>query len=160
MTPLVLLDQLKPFIEISIDDLMLPVKIDRNSGEQSKRNADVYLMRLPDKDSETKRIPYVLLQFIKSTDLQNEGEQPTSNAFVRIVAATFSADSGEGAICVLNLLTRIRIALLKAGKIGDQFLLKPPLELIVYPDSTAPYYLGEMMTEWIMPSIEREVRLW
>ena len=27
-----------------------------------------------------------------------------------------------------------------------------------YPDSTAPYYLGEMMTKWTMPIIESEVQ--
>ena len=64
-------------------------------------------------------------------------------------------------MCVLNLLTRIRVALLRDGIIGERFMLKPPLEMIVYPDSTAPYYLGEMMTEWTMPIIESEVqRIW
>ena len=38
------------------------------------------------------------------------------------------------------------------------FVLKSPLEMIVYPDSTAPYYLGEMMTKWTMPIIESEVQ--
>jgi len=27
----------------------------------------------------------------------------------------------------------------------------------VYPDSTQPYYLGEMITNWSIPTIEREV---
>lgn len=77
---------------------------------------------------------------------------------MRIIAATYSEDESEGATCVLNLLTRIRIALLKDGVIGERYMLIPPLEMIVYPDSTAPYYLGEMMTEWKMPIIESEVQ--
>ena len=44
------------------------------------------------------------------------------------------------------------------GVVGGQFVLKSPLEMIVYPDSTAPYYLGEMMTKWTMPIIESEVQ--
>ena len=115
-------------------------------------------MRLPTKDAETKRIPYVLLQYIKSTDTQTAGEPPESSCMVRIVAATYSEDGEEGAMCVLNLLTRIRIAFLRDGVIAERFMLKPPIEMIVYPDSTPPYYLGEMMTEWRMPIVESEVQ--
>lgn len=158
MTPLELLDALKAFIEENTKDILLPVRVDRKSGEAKERPAEVYKMRLPTKDAETKRIPYVLLQYIKSTDSQEPGERPESSCMVRIVAATYSEDGEEGAMCVLNLLTRIRIALLRDGVIADRFMLKPPVEMIVYPDSTPPYYLGEMMTEWRMPIVESEVQ--
>lgn len=158
MTPLELLDALKAFIEENTKDILLPVRVDRKSGEAKERPAEVYKMRLPTKDAETKRIPYVLLQYIKSTDTQTAGEPPESSAMVRIVAATYSEDGEEGALCVLNLLTRIRIAFLRDGVIAERFMLKPPIEMIVYPDSTPPYYLGEMMTEWRMPIVESEVQ--
>ena len=158
MTPLELLDALKAFIEENTKDILLPVRVDRKSGEAKERPAEVYKMRLPTKDAETKRIPYVLLQYIKSTDAQTVGEPPESSCMVRIVAATYSEDGEEGALCVLNLLTRIRIAFLRDGVIAERFMLKPPIEMIVYPDSTPPYYLGEMMTEWRMPIVESEVQ--
>lgn len=158
MTPLELLDALKTFIEQTTKDILLPVRIDRKSGEQKERAAEVHKMRLPDKDAQTQRIPYILLQFLKSTDSQESEEKPDSGCMVRIVAATYSEDGEEGAMGVLNLLTRIRIALLKDGVIGERFLLTPPLEMIIYPDSTPPYYFGEMMTNWKMPIIESEVQ--
>lgn len=158
MTPLELLDALKAFIEENTKDILLPVRVDRKSGEAKERPAEVYKMRLPTKDAETKRIPYVLLQYIKSTDTQTAGEPPESSCMVRIVAATYSEDGEEGALCVLNLLTRIRIAFLRDSVIAERFMLKPPIEMIVYPDSTPPYYLGEMMTEWRMPIVESEVQ--
>lgn len=158
MTPLELLDALKAFIEENTKDILLPVRVDRKSGEAKERPAEVYKMRLPTKDAETKRIPYVLLQYIKRTDTQTAGEPPESSCMVRIVAATYSEDGEEGAMCVLNLLTRIRIAFLRDGVIAERFMLKPPIEMIVYPDSTPPYYLGEMMTEWRMPIVESEVQ--
>lgn len=158
MTPLELLDALKAFIEENTKDILLPVRVDRKSGEAKERPAEVYKMRLPTKGAETKRIPYVLLQYIKSTDTQTAGEPPESSCMVRIVAATYSEDGEEGALCVLNLLTRIRIAFLRDGVIAERFMLKPPIEMIVYPDSTPPYYLGEMMTEWRMPIVESEVQ--
>lgn len=98
---------------------------------------------------------------LSRTVLRREGGGNTADpadCTVRIVAATYSEDESEGAMCVLNLLTRIRVALLKDGVVGGQFVLKSPLEMIVYPDSTAPYYLGEMMTKWTMPIIESEVQ--
>ena len=144
--------------EENTKDILLPVRVDRKSGEAKERPAEVYKMRLPTKDAETKRIPYVLLQYIKSTDTQTAGEPPESSCMVRIVAATYSEDGEEGAMCVLNLLTRIRIAFLRDGVIAERFMLKPPIEMIVYPDSTPPYYLGEMMTEWRMPIVESEVQ--
>ena len=158
MTPLELLDALKAFIEENTKDILLPVRVDRKSGEAKERPAEVYKMRLPTKDAETKRIPYVLLQYIKSTDTQTAGEMPESSCMVRIVAATYSEDGEEGALCVLNLLTRIRIAFLRDGVIAERFMLNPPIEMVVYPDSTPPYYLGEMMTEWRMPIVESEVQ--
>lgn len=158
MTPLELLDALKAFIEQKTKDIILPVRVDRKSGESKERPAEVHKMRLPDKDAETQRIPYILLQYIKSTDTQEEGQRPESNCMIRIVVATYSENGEDGALCVLNLLTRIRIALLRDGVIAERFMLKPPLEMIVYPDSTPPYYLGEMMTEWRMPIIESEVQ--
>lgn len=158
MTPLELLDALKAFIEETTKDIILPVKVDRKSGEKRERAAEVHKMRLPGKNADEQRIPYILLQFIKNIDMQEEGQPPESRSMVRIIVATYSDDEADGAMCVMNLLMRIRIALLRDGVIGERFLLKPPLEMIVYPDSTPPYYLGEMMTEWQMPIIKSEVQ--
>lgn len=158
MTPLQLLDALEAFVKQETKDILLPVRVDRKSGENKERAAEVYKMRLPNKTAQTERVPYLLLQYIKSTDTQEQGQDPESECTVRIVAATYSEDESEGAMCVLNLLTRIRVALLKDGVVGGQFVLKSPLEMIVYPDSTAPYYLGEMMTKWTMPIIERPAK--
>ena len=115
-------------------------------------------MAIPTKKAEVERIPYVLLQFLTSKDEQEPGEYPESSCKIRIVAATYSEDKAEGSLCLLNLLTRIRIAFLRDGVIAERFMLKPPIEMIVYPDSTPPYYLGEMMTEWRMPIVESEVQ--
>ena len=143
MTPLQLLDALEAFVKQETKDILLPVRVDRKSGENKERAAEVYKMRLPNKTAQTERVPYLLLQYIKSTDTQEQGQEPESECTVRIVAATYSEDES---------------ALLKDGVVGGQFVLKSPLEMIVYPDSTAPYYLGEMMTTWTMPIIESEVQ--
>lgn len=37
--------------------------------------------------------------------------------------------------------------------------LEAGLETIVYPDDTAPYFVGEMISTWMLPPVEREVNL-
>lgn len=160
MTPNILLERLKEFVEANTRDLILEVRVKKGETGPKERAAEVYTMRLPDKDAETKQIPYILLQFIKGSDDQKEGEQPESECAVRFVFAAYSEDGGKGAMDVLNLITRIRVALIKAGIIGEQFSLKRKIEYIVYPDSTPPYFMGEMMTFWEMPTIQREVPLY
>ena len=141
MTPNILLERLKEFTEANTKDLILEVRVKPGEKGPKERAAEVYTMRLPNKDAETKQIPYILLQFIKGSDDQKEGEQPESECAVRFVFATYSEDGGRGAI-------------------GEQFSIKRPIEYIVYPDSTPPYFMGEMMTIWEMPTIQREVPLY
>jgi hypothetical protein len=146
------------FVEEHTENIILQER--GSHGEHTERPAKVYLMRLPDEEAETKNVPYILLQVLTGSDTQEAGQEPDSECKVRIVFATFSEDYGAGAMDVLNLITRLRLALIKAGIVGDQFLLRKPLEYIVYPDDTAPYFFGEIMTTWEMPTIEREVNLY
>lgn len=175
MTPIELLYELKKFIEENIKDIILSVRpvnnkvIPEPSGkgkkekaeeQPQKRAAEVHLMRLPNKDAETNRIPYVLLQFLTGADEQQEGKAPDSECKIRIVVATYSEDGSAGSMDLLNVITRIRVALLKTGVIGKQFTLRKPLEYTAYPDETGTYYLGEMITIWGVPTIQREVNFY
>lgn len=158
MTPITLLEELEKFIKEKTKDIILQVKVNSKNGsdEPKERAANIHKMKLPSKDAETKQIPYILLQFLTGKDTQEEGRYSESECQIRIVVATYSEDGSEGALDVLNILTRIRNSLLKEGIIAKQFLIKKPLEYIVYPEDTAPYYLGEMITIWSIPSVERE----
>lgn len=161
MTPKILLDELQAFIKEKTKDMLLPAIVNKSSGEDRERPAKIHKGQLPDKDAEVSRVPYVLLQFIKSTDDQKPGEDPECECMVRIVAATYSLDGAEGSASLENLLTRIKLELIKAGVIGGQFLLRPPLETFIYPDSEPPIFLGEMMTRFKLPAMESEVmRIW
>ena len=156
MTPLDLLDALKDYIENEIKGLVLPTRVDRKSGKTPERPAEVHELALPDKKSETERIPYVLLKFLTGKDDQEPGEPLESECKIRIVAAVYSENKAEGEKHLLNLLTRIRLAFLRDGSVADRYLLKPPLEMIVYQDNTAPYFLGEMVMGWTLPPVYLE----
>lgn len=175
MTPNELLNELKRFIEEQTKDIILSVrpvnnkvfpepsgkkKTDNADNEPLTRAAEVHLMRLPNKDAETNQIPYILLQLLTGIDEQEQGKEPDSVCKIRIVFATYSEDASAGSMDLLNVITRIRVALLKQGVIGKQFTIRKPLEYAVYPDETGPYYFGEMLTIWGIPTIKREVNLY
>lgn len=159
MTADILLDSLKTFTEDAIKDLILPVRIQKGDSEQVYRPADVYKMRLPDSTSAQKKVPYIIHQILTGKDQQTPGQRIDSNVQVRSIFAVYSDDEQEGGMMLLNLMERYRIAILKQVVIGDQFALdlESGLERIVYPDDTAPYYMGEMVTTWKMPPVQREV---
>lgn len=162
MTPIILLDQLETFVKEVTKDIKLQVRVRNiNPNEEKERAANVYKMRLPNKDDQTQKVPYILLQFLTGKDEQEAREPEESTCKIRIVVATYSEDGGIGAYDVLNVLLRIRSELKKRGIIGKQFVLQKPLEYIVYPDSTEPYYLGEMITNWSLPTmIKEDTGLW
>lgn len=153
MTPVILLDNLEGFVKEKTKDIKLQVRV-RKPEQEKERAADVYKMRLPKKEDQTEKVPYILLQFLTGKD----GEvQEGSTCQIRIVVATYAENDSMGAYDVLNVILRIRSELQKVGIIGGYFVLKKPLEYIAYPDSTQPYFLGEMITNWSIPEIKREV---
>ena len=81
---------------------------------------------------------------------------------MRSICCVYNDDEQEGGLMLLNLMERIRIALLRTTIIGDRYQLdmEEGVEAMVYPDDTAPYFVGELVTNWQLPSIEREVRKW
>lgn len=158
MTPIILLERLEEFIREATKDIKLKVRVRNiNPEEKKERAADVYKMRLPKKEDQTQKAPYILLQLLNGKDDKQEKEPEESTCKVRIVVVTYSEDEEMGAYDVLNVIMRIRSELLKAGIVGKQFVLQKPLEYIIYPDSIAPYYTGEMVTNWSIPTIKREV---
>ena len=79
---------------------------------------------------------------------------------VRTLFCVYSEDEQEGGLNLLNLMERIRISLMENPILDRQFRLDDEggIEQLVYPDDTAPFFLGEMMTVWKMPPVRREER--
>ena len=108
------------------------------------------------------KAPYIIHQVVTTNDLQPQGERIHATAKLRTVFCVYSPNEEEGSLMLLNLMERLRIALLKQVVIGHQFTLDTTvgLERLMYLDDTAPYYIGEMATEWILPPVQREVSPW
>lgn len=161
MTPIILLDDLQKFIEENTKDILLEVKVRTGSATEKERAAKVYKLGLPEKDDTTQQIPYILLKVLAGADEKEERQPKSSEVRVRIIIATYSQGGEQGQMELLNLILRIRERLQKQHIIGGRFCLVYPFEYIIYQDTTPPYYLGEIMTIWSIPTIEREVQqLW
>lgn len=194
MTRVILMEQMKAFTEESVKDLLLPVPpphvedvaeddqedfFDEEHDAEDRGNSDakpplpppphraanVFLTALPEKKSGVNEVPYILHQVIKSRDFQPPGERPRSEIVLRSVFCAYHENGEEGGLALLNLMERLRIAMLRKGMVGKQFTLDltAGMETLVYsnteppPDGTAPFYFGEMITTWKCPIIKGEV---
>ena len=158
-----LLETLKEFTESAVKDLILPLNPKNERGaERKERTAEVYLMRLPNENSGTKKAPYILHQFVTGEDTQKPGQSPVSSAVVRTVFCVYcdAEDEAEGVLILMNLMERLRIALLKTPNIGKRYLLDKAerLNTLIYPEQYPPYYLGEMISAWKLPAVKEEVQ--
>lgn len=161
MNRVMLLEALKDFTECETRDLLLPTRVQKVGEKPALRPPDVYRMRLPDSKSADKKAPYYIHQLITASDKQKPGEETDSIANIRTIMCAYCEDEQEGALHLLNMSERFRIPLLRKRLIGDkgQFSLnmEEGLELFIYPDDTKPYFLGEIVSTWHMPPVEREV---
>lgn len=162
MNKVILLDVFKTFTENVTKDIIMPVKRQKEDSEDEFRAADVYKMRLPDSKSAQKKAPYILHQIITGKDVQPSGNNVSSSTIIRSIFCVYNNDEQEGALMLLNLMERIRINLLKEVVIGKQYELDldAGLETLIYPEDTAPYYAGEMISVWKIPAVRREVSEW
>ena len=154
-----LLDSLAEFTKNTVADLILPVRAQKNNQNPTPRAADVYKMRLPDSNSSTLKAPYILHQVITGKDTQLSGQDAASRCSMRSIFVVYGDDESEGALHLLNLMERLRIELLKTQVLSRRYQLdlEAGVETLVYPEDTAPYFMGEMATTWIMPVVRREV---
>ena len=158
MTKIILLNCMKEVVEKAVKDLILPVRIQEDVEAYDPRPAGVYLVRLPDRKSVIKKCPYIVIQPVAGEDKQEAGQQRGASCLVRLVFTIFHQDGQEGALALLELMERVRIAFLKQPTIGGQFTLveSEGLEWGVNYDLDPPYYNGEMVGRWSMPAVERE----
>ena len=144
MTRILLLEQLKAFTLEATKNIILPVQMQEEDTEPpAPRPAKVFLTRLPDGKVYMRDAPYILHQVITCFCVYHPDEQ-------------------EGGLALLNLMERMRIALMQQVVIGKQFILnlQEGLESLIYPENSAPFYAGEMISQWKLKSVERKLTQW
>lgn len=162
MTKDELLDVLCDFTRDVVKDLRLPVEMQEDDEEQpAPRPPDVHDSGLPDFAEAEKKAPFIIHQIITSHDVHPEGALfTTSTAVVRSIFGLYHPNSQEGQRALLELLERMRIALLSHVLLpGGQFELdvKAGLDYLIYEKQLPPFYAAEMLTTWKLPPVEREI---
>lgn len=171
MTNMELLDQLAAFTREVTREMRLPVSGPPNgpkkdigdilAPEVEVRAPEIFRMRLPDGNAARKKAPYILHQLLTFRDAQPEGERTEGYAVVRSIVCVYCDDEQEGGLLLLGLMERLRVALLQTSVLAGRFSLDRTagLEGLIYPEASAPYYAGELVTNWKIPSIERKVEM-
>lgn len=169
MTKITLLEQLKAFTEEVTSGLLLPVQMqEEDEAQPASREATVYIPRLPELRSYAQKAPFITHEIITGKDGLGQypggGRFPESSAVVRTCFCVYHPNEQEGGLALLTLMERLRIALLEEVVIGKQFKLnlEAGVETLVYPGNpnqtaSSPFYLGEMITTWRLPIVERKV---
>lgn len=167
-----LLYALKAFTEKSTGTMLLPVqRQSKDEREPADRAASVFLARLPDMTSFEKKAPFILHQAVTSMDEIKNTNRGTgmqirldlvSTCVVRSVFCVYCKDEQEGGLLLLNLMEEMRTALLLYPTMLNKTFeldLDEGISQIIYPETgergTAPFYLGEMVTQWKLPTIKR-----
>lgn len=185
MVKVELLEHLKTFTEAVTGDLLLPVQPPEEdetaeteetgaAGSETQqeglfRPAAVYIPRLPEMRSYARKAPFITHEIVTGRDKldadRSGARRVRSTAVARTCFCVYHQDEQEGVLALLGLMERVRIGLLERVVIGKQFKLEldgDGLQTLVYPlnpDQVArtPFYLGEMLTTWRLPPIERKV---
>ena len=168
MNSIVLLDELKAFTIRRTRDLPLPVQPTPENRAPAPRAADVYVPCLPDLRSYESKAPFITHEVIKTLDraVQERGAvRMRAAAVVRTCFCVYHENSEEGALALLDLMERFRFGLLEEIWLGDVFKLDiyTGLESEVYPEDPYgtkkdPFHIGETVSAWALPAIERKVR--
>lgn len=151
MTPLDLLEALKGYCEEITRDMQLLARVPKNGTQAAERPPAVFVGNLPDKESEKKVAPYILLKLLTGKDDNEE-----SICRVRVICVTFSEDKQENYIQCLNLVTKIKTKLAEDVVVDKRFSCQKPIEFIIYDDDLEVYQIGEIMTIWEMPQVKRD----
>lgn len=159
MTNITLLEHLKLFTEETIKDMILPVRLQKGDHEQQSRrrmctSCACRTVGRPPKRHRTSSTSW------SPARIPSLPAAESSSSVVRSVFCVYCDDEQAGAMHLLNLMERLRIRLLQQVIIGQQYQLdlEAGVEMLIYPEDSAPYYAGEMSTTWKMPSVEREWR--
>lgn len=149
-----------------VQDILLPVQPTEEDPEPADRSVDVYIPRLPELRAFAQRAPFITHEIVTGADGLEKDErgmkQFRSRALVRTVFCIYHEDGQKGAMALLHLMERLRIALLEQGVLAGEFELDlaEKLQTMVYqinPNqaATEPFYLGEMVSTWRLPPIQR-----
>ncbi|QGQ95865.1 hypothetical protein EHS13_13760 [Paenibacillus psychroresistens] len=150
MTPIILIDSLIAFVEMAVVNFEL-----QSNNPDIKKAPQVLGGYLDEKKPGPKQdppdFPYVIIRYLEDDD-----QQDGNNAKVRIMAGTYSEDAKDGWRDAMNVITRIKQALLKQGIIGGCFRVEKPIKTELPEEQPYPEWVALMTISVVMPQIYEE----
>lgn len=150
MTPIILVDELVKFITPVVAEFDL-----QSNVAGVKKAPQVLAGYLKEKKPGAKQnppdFPYVIVRYLDDSDTEDG-----SVATVKIYAGTYSEDEQGGWRDALNILTRIKVALLKQRFIGGPFRIEYPVKTELPEEQPYPEWVAWLTLTVAIPHVIEE----
>jgi hypothetical protein len=149
MTPIVCVDDLVVFIESVVKDFVL--ETNTKGIRKAPQVIGGYLEdKKPGAQQNPPDIPYVIVRYLEDNDTDE-----SNTAQFRIIAGTYSQDEQNGWRDVVNVITRIKVALLKKKFIGA-FCIERPMRTELPEEQPFPEWVCVLTITVTMPQVQEE----
>lgn len=138
MTPTLLVDELRNFIDDVVKNYWLETNKDLNKPPQVVTG---YLP--PKKSTPDPDYPFVIVRLVEGTD-----NQESATVTVKIIVGTYSEDAQNGWRDVANIIQRIWTELFKRRVIAKKFRVEYPMKFEMPEEQPFPEWVGIMTTNW------------
>ncbi|MFY0545456.1 hypothetical protein [Brevibacillus sp. H7] len=150
MTPNLLVDELIKFIEPVVANFDLESNV--KGIRKSPQVIGGYLEeKKPQQRQETPDFPYVIVRYLEDDDTDE-----SNIASVRIIAGTYSEDEQNGWRDCMNVVTRIKQALLEQPIIGERFRVQKPMKTQLPEEQPFPEWMALLTVQVVIPQTEEE----
>lgn len=163
-----LVECLAEWCEEDLKDIWLPTKPledelddeELEEGDERRlpyRAIRAYKHAFPAAVDPSSRIPYLIVQATGGEDTKS-GQSGLRKSIVdiRLVLATYDENTIEGKRSVLNIISKLRDDLWRMEVVGC-YEITEPFQFQVLTDDTGSYHIGEILTTWKVPRIERDI---
>ncbi|KAA8750100.1 hypothetical protein [Paenibacillus sp. UASWS1643] len=110
-----------------------------------------------DKELTKDVFPFIIIRATGVDDSEYDQDgQAQADIPVKILIATYSYDE-DGYRDVMHLAQVIRQNFITTGTMGAAADLQRPVSFVLHEEQAYPYWSGEFMTTWAIPTLERKV---
>ena len=154
------LTAIKADTETALENLVMPYKPAKGE-EPGNRAPSVWRMRLAKSSAAQKVAPYIIHQVITTDAKQEPGQFDENSLCLRSIYCVYNEDEEEGSLGLLTMMERLRIHWLKDRVIDGRYELdmKQGIQTLIYPEETNDFFLGESVSYWKLPVVQREIIL-
>ncbi|MBE3586567.1 MAG: hypothetical protein IMW94_10545 [Thermoanaerobacter sp.] len=150
MTPIILVDKLIEFLQPVVAQFELQSNVP--GIKKAPQVIAGYLEeKRPREQQDPPDFPFVIVRFLEDNDTGNG-----NTAIVKIIAGTYSEDLRNGWRDCMNVITRIKEALLEQRFIGGPFKVEYPMKIELPEEQPYPEWAAFLTLNVTIPSVQEE----